>query len=112
MALLAAILLAIFVLPEGWALPVVLVGAVWEVGESLLWIRWSQRRRAQVGAETLVGATARTVSALTPEGQVQVNGELWRARTSGAEIVAPGAEVRILALEGLTLVVEPLSEGP
>lgn len=110
MALLAAILLAIFVVPSPWGLPVVLLGAFWEIGESVLWIRWSRRRRAQVGAEALVGSTARAVSALTPEGHVQVRGELWRARTTGAEAVVAGGPVRIVALEGLTLVVEPVSE--
>jgi membrane-bound ClpP family serine protease len=108
--LVAAILLAVLVVPSPWALPVIAAGAIWEAGESLLWIRWSQRRRAQVGAETLVGATVSVVSPLAPEGQVQVKGELWRARTTGAETVDAGGEVRVLALEGLTLVVEPVSE--
>jgi len=48
---------------------------------------------------------------LAPQGHVQVNGELWRARTTGAEPVEAGEEVRILALEGLTLVVEPVSDS-
>jgi membrane-bound ClpP family serine protease len=110
MALLGAILLAIFVLPSRWALPVIAVGAIWEAGESIFWIRWSQRRRAEVGAETLVGTTARVVLPLAPEGQVQAKGELWRARTTGAERVDAGREVSILTLEGLTLVVEPISD--
>jgi membrane-bound ClpP family serine protease len=109
-ALLAAILLAVFVLPSQWALPVIAAGAIWEAGESVLWIRWSQRRRAQVGAESLVGAAAKVVSALAPTGHVQLKGELWRARTTGAETVEPGRQVRVLMLEGLTLVVEPLPD--
>lgn len=110
MGLLVTVLLAIFVVPSPWKIPVVAAGAAWELGESLLWIRWSQRRRAQVGAETLVGATARVVASLTPEGQVQVKGELWRARTTGAETVDAGRNVTVLTLEGLTLVVEPVAE--
>jgi membrane-bound ClpP family serine protease len=110
MVLAAAVLLAIFVLPSGWDAPVIALGAVWEAAEAFFWIRWTQRRRAKVGAETLAGETARVVTRLAPTGQVQVKGELWRARATSAEPVEPEAKVRVLALEGLTLVVEPLSD--
>src|SRR5262245_42928738 len=107
MILLAAILLAILVVPSPWEAPVIAAGGVWEAAEAFLWIRWSQRRRARVGAETLIGAVARVVLRLDPVGQVRVNGELWRARTTG-HAAETGSEVRILGLEGLTLVVEPV----
>jgi membrane-bound serine protease (ClpP class) len=101
MALIAALALAIFVLPHPWGLLAVTIGATIEVAESLLWVHWSRRRRAQVGAETLIGAEAEVRGG----GLVFVNGELWKAH--GAERLEPGARVRILALNGLTLVVEP-----
>ena len=110
MGLLVAVLLAIFVVPPPWRIPVVVAGAAWELSESLLWIRWSQRRRAQVGAENLIGTTAQVVAPLAPEGHVKVKGELWRARTTGAETVGAGRDVRVLTLEGLTLVVEPVPD--
>jgi membrane-bound serine protease (ClpP class) len=50
------------------------------------------------------------VSPLAPTGRVQVKGELWQARSTNAEPVERGARVRILALESLVLVVEPLSD--
>ena len=108
MVLIGTILLAIFVLPSPWQVPAIAAGGLWEAAETILWIRWSQRRRARVGAEALVGVTAKVVSRLDPDGRVQVAGELWAARTTGAEAVEPGADVRILTLEGLTLVVEPV----
>src|SRR5919197_810813 len=107
MVLLGAILLAIFVVPSPWEAPVIAAGGAWEAVEAFFWIRWSQRRQAKVGAEALLGATARVVSRLDPDGRVQVKGELWQARSTGAEPLEPGAAVRILALEGLTLVVKP-----
>ena len=107
MVLLGAILLAIFVVPSPWEAPVIAAGGLWEAAEAVFWIRWSQRRRARVGAETLLGATAKVVERLDPVGRVQVNGELWSARSTGAGPVEPGSSVRILALEALTLVVEP-----
>ena len=104
MLLLGAILLAVFVLPDPWDLPVILLAAVVEVGETAFWLWYSRRRRAQMGPETMIGATAQVVTPCRPLGQVRVQGELWRARCeAGADV---GEEVRILALEGLTLVVE------
>jgi membrane protein implicated in regulation of membrane protease activity len=106
MALVTAILLAVFVLPRHWGILAVVIGVFVEGAESWFWIRWSQRRRAAVGAEALVGATAKVVSECMPVGQVRVRGELWRARCeTGA---AAGEEVRVVAVDGLTLLVEPL----
>jgi membrane-bound serine protease (ClpP class) len=100
-----AILLAIFVVPKPWGLVLVAVAAVVEVAESFFWIRFSQRRRIQAGAETLIGARAEVAAACTPMGQVRVAGELWRARCeAGAEV---GTTVRIVGRDGLTLLVEP-----
>jgi len=110
MILLAAIVLAILVVPSPWEAPVIAAAGVWEAAEAVLWIRWSQRRRARVGAEALQGATARVVERLSPAGRVQVQGELWSARSTSAEPIEAGAAVRILALEDLTLVVERLPD--
>jgi membrane-bound serine protease (ClpP class) len=102
--LLGAILLAVFVLPVEYAVPIVIVGAIVEVGETLFWVWYSRRRRAQVGAETLVGEMAEVVTRCAPLGQVRLQGEIWRARCEeGAE---RGERVRVTALEELTLVVE------
>ena len=56
MLLLGAILLAVFVLPDQWDLPVILLAAVVEIGETAFWLWYTRRRRAQMGPETLIGA--------------------------------------------------------
>ena len=106
MALLAAILLAVFWLPRDLGILAVVVGAALEVGETLLWIRLSRRRRPATGAEALVGAKGVAVTACAPVGQGRVGGELWRARCpEGAE---PGERVVVERLEpDLTLLVHP-----
>jgi membrane protein implicated in regulation of membrane protease activity len=106
MGLLVAILLAIFVLDEPWNLLAVGVGAAWELAETVVIVRWSQRRQAEVGAETLVGQRAIVASDCMPEGQVRVVGELWRAQCRGGASV--GDEVIVREVDGLTLVVEPV----
>jgi membrane protein implicated in regulation of membrane protease activity len=104
MILIGGILLAIFVLPEAWRLPVIAAAAVVEVAETLFWLWYSRRRRVQMGPETLVGAIGRVVLPCTPLGQVRVEGELWRAHC--AEGAGVGEEVRVVRLDGLTLTVE------
>jgi membrane protein implicated in regulation of membrane protease activity len=106
MGLLFALLVAILFLDEPWSWLVVGLGAAWEVAETTLVVRWSQRRRSVVGVEALVGRQAVVAADCMPEGQVRVAGELWRARcASGAGV---GDEVVVREVDGLTLVVEPV----
>lgn len=107
MGLLVALLLAIFVLDEPWSWVAVSLGAGWEIAETVLLVRWSQRRRAEVGTEALVGRTAVVAADCMPEGQVRVVGELWRARCEAG--ASAFDEVVVREVDGLTLVVEPLS---
>ena len=60
------------------------------------------------GPGDLIGARGIANQVLAPEGYVRVGAELWRARIpSGRESVPIGGAVRVQAVEGLTLVVEP-----
>ena len=52
-----------------------------------------------------IGRRGHAVERLAPAGHVRVNGELWNARTRGADVAAGGA-VLVLDAEGLTLIVE------
>jgi membrane-bound serine protease (ClpP class) len=103
--LLFALLLAIFVLPAPWGLAAVVVAGALEIAETGLFIWWSKRRRSAVGVDTLVGKRGVAVGELGPEGQVKVDGEIWRARCSGR--CDAGAHVIVRSVEGLTLVVDP-----
>lgn len=68
----------------------------------------AQRQRPATGAEGMIGEAGRALSDLSPggPGRVDVHGEIWNA-VSDAPIAA-GTPVRIVALQGLTLTVEPL----
>jgi len=66
--------------------------------------------RSPAGGSALVGQTGVARGALSPEGQVLVQGELWRAVARGAP-VAEGARVRVVDANGLTLTVEKAEEG-
>jgi membrane-bound serine protease (ClpP class) len=68
------------------------------------------RSRSPVGAPALVGQTGVAREPLSPEGQVLVQGELWRAVVRGAP-VDEGMRVRVVDVHGLTLTVEKAGEG-
>jgi membrane-bound serine protease (ClpP class) len=61
-------------------------------------------RRQLLGAGGLVGQLGVAKERLAPEGQVLVQGELWRA-VAEAGPFEPGTPVRVLGVDGLTLTV-------
>jgi len=65
----------------------------------------SLRSPVSTGAEALPGRAGRVVTMDGDDIFVQVDGELWRARSD--EPLAPRQSVDVLALEGLTLTVSP-----
>ena len=46
---------------------------------------------------------------MNPPGQIDVRGEIWRATSRTA--IAAGHPVRVLAITGLTLLVEPVDDS-
>ena len=105
MLLVVAILLAIFVLDEPWSWVAVVLGGTLELGESWFYVRWSQKRRSDVGVEALIGRRAIVSADCRPHGQVRIAGEIWQARCDAG--ASAGDEVVVRGIEGLTLVVEP-----
>jgi len=65
----------------------------------------ARRNRVVTGSEGMIGEIGVARTQLEPSGKVFVHGELWNAvaRTT----VAPGARVRVSAVHGLRLIVEP-----
>jgi len=59
------------------------------------------------GADAMIGKIGRAQTMLTPEGKVAVHGEIWNAVASTT--VSEGEPVRITAVEGLKIHVEPAS---
>jgi membrane-bound serine protease (ClpP class) len=67
----------------------------------------AQRQRPVTGADALIGLPGRTRTPLAPGavGQVDVRGEIWRAES--AVPLGAGDPVKVMAVNGLTLSVEP-----
>ena len=68
----------------------------------------AQRAPSVTGLDALIGEQGRTLSAITPgnAGQVGVHGEIWRATSRDA--IGAGTPVRVAAVSGLTMIVEPV----
>jgi membrane-bound serine protease (ClpP class) len=60
------------------------------------------------GHEELIGHSAEARTSLDPDGQVWIEGALWRARLGdGTGPLRPGDRVVVESVEGLTLIVRP-----
>ena len=69
----------------------------------------AKKRKAVTGEAGMIGALGVARTDLDPEGKVLVHGELWEARAR--QKIPKGARVRVLAIEGLILLVERVSES-
>lgn len=107
MLLLAAILLAVFVLPAPWNGLVLVCGLLGETGEVAFGIWYSRRRRTTADAERMIGATVKVVESCRSRGRVSYKGERWDAVcAAGAD---NGERVRIVGMNGMTLIVERIA---
>jgi membrane-bound serine protease (ClpP class) len=61
-----------------------------------------------IGREWMIGAVGEVVETVDPDGVVSVGDARWRARTNRATPVAAGEPVRVVAIDGVTLEVEPV----
>lgn len=61
-----------------------------------------------IGREWMIGELGEVVVAVDPDGVVSVRDAKWRARTNRATPVGAGGSVRVVAIDGVTLEVEPL----
>ncbi|HEX9006891.1 MAG TPA: NfeD family protein, partial [Bacteroidota bacterium] len=65
----------------------------------------AQRRKPVTGSEGLTGEIGEALTDLAPNGTVRVHGEIWQATTRSGSIPR-GTRVTVVALNGLTLLVD------
>jgi membrane protein implicated in regulation of membrane protease activity len=97
MLLIAAVAIVILAGPSVWTVLLVVLAAFVEVGEFLLGLRFTRRRRER----RLVGRRGR----MREDGLAEIAGELWPA--TGA---AAGEAIEVIAVEGRKLRVEPRAQ--
>ena len=67
----------------------------------------AHRRKVLTGGSGMIGEIGKAWTALGPSGKVFVHGEYWDADSD--TVVPLGSQVRVVAVEGLRLRVQPLS---
>jgi membrane-bound serine protease (ClpP class) len=67
----------------------------------------AHRKQVTTGREGMIGEIGTALTALNPEGQVQVHGEIWRARSDMP--IEKGQEVKVVAVAGLQVKVDKAS---
>jgi membrane-bound serine protease (ClpP class) len=95
------------------ALPVILTVSV-TFGAIMVLVAWGAIRSRSLaadpgtaGAPFVIGSLGNVRRPLEPAGSVYVAGEEWSARSNDDRPVERGTAIRVVAVEGLTLVVEP-----
>jgi membrane-bound serine protease (ClpP class) len=74
-------------------------------------VAWRSRTAPTVsGTGAIIGSTGAVHVAEGPTAQVKVQGSWWGARSARGPL-SPGQRVRVVGMEGLELIVEPLDEG-
>ena len=64
-----------------------------------------------IGREWMVGEMGRAVTAVSPDGVVQIREALWRASTNRATPIEELDRIRVVGIDGLVLEVEPEEGG-
>jgi membrane-bound serine protease (ClpP class) len=97
--------------PPWWVLLIVIVGtALFMLGAMTAVVR-SRFSTPTVGREGMLGELGEAEIDVDPDGVVVISGARWRARTNRATPITAGDRVRVVAVEGLVLEVEPEAGG-
>ena len=92
----------------GWITLIVAVGGVmltFIVGmPSMVRTRFST---PTIGREWMIGHEGTATTSIDPDGVAMVSGARWRARTNRATPITAGAGLKVVAIDGVTLEVEP-----
>lgn len=97
--------------PPWWTIVVVVVGTVaFFVGglPAMLRTRFST---PTIGRDGIIGEMGTAEVDVDPDGVVRVRDALWRARVNRATPIGAGEAVRVVAVEGVILEVEPEAGG-
>lgn len=93
------------------AVPTAVLAAVAAVLAGRVVLRTRRMPSTHTGAESLAGREVTVVTADGPNGRTFTEGGWWTVRSTGADLFT-GQRARVLKLDGLVLVVEPLTTEP
>ncbi len=74
-------------------------------------IRIAIQKKPETGWEHIKTDIGTVTKTLDPEGEVRVEGIIWKARSKNGELIKEGEKIRIVDRQGLTLIVEKENEN-
>jgi membrane-bound serine protease (ClpP class) len=97
--------------PAWWILVIVCGGLVLFMLSGMTAMVRSRFSTPTIGREDLVGEMGVAEVDVAPDGIVRIRDALWRARTNRATPIGAGDAVRVVAVAGIVLEVEPQAGG-
>jgi membrane-bound serine protease (ClpP class) len=97
--------------PAWWVFVVVIVGTMFFMLGGMTAMIRARFSTPTVGREGMIGEDGTAEVAVDPDGVVMIRGARWRARTNRATPIKAGEPVKVVAVEGLVLEVEPPEGG-
>ncbi len=97
--------------PPWWVLAIVIVGTLLFMLGAMPTVIRSRFSTPTVGRAGMIGEMGEAEVDVSPEGVVVISGARWRARTNRATPITAGDAVRVTAVDGLVLEVEPETGG-
>ena len=113
-ALVVAILAALGISGSALSVIFVVLAAVLVVATRPLTKRFLNKKAVATNADRIISATGTVIVDIDPvenAGQVKVMGQIWSAKTADGTPLETGTTVRVVALEGVRVVVEKISEN-
>ena len=98
------------IVPSWWVVALVVLSAALWFGFALTTVVRARFSTQTIGRDHLVGRFGIADTAIAPDGVVTVEGARWAARSSRASGIESGDPIRVVAVEGVTLEVEPVRD--
>lgn len=93
--------------PAWWTVVLTVLATAVFFGVALTTVARTRFATQTIGRDHLIGRTGTAVSALDPEGLVEVDGARWKARATRAAGIGSGDRVSVVAVRGVVLLVDP-----
>ena len=71
-------------------------------------IIWAIESRPKTGSESLPGKEGIAITDIDGEGEVKVEGIIWRGKSIDGKIIKKGSNVKVEKVEGITLIVRKI----
>jgi membrane-bound serine protease (ClpP class) len=93
--------------PVWWAVILIVIGTALFFGFALTTVVRARFSTDTIGRTHLIGRRGVAVGAISPDGEVEVDGVRWRARSTRRSGIGSGDAVVVARIDGVVLEVEP-----